>query len=272
MDQEDRRVGNWQIGIYTRPWRQHDYRVAFDAIAEAGFEHVGLMSTDSENRLVVCAKSTLEEAQTAGQEAKARGLGIPSVYGGGIAVAQSVEAGVADLRHIIDCCEAAGATSVLMGGIGNADLYDAYYKAVAECCDYAADKGVGITLKPHGGLNATGPQLRDTIEMVGHPSFRVMYDPGNIFYYSQGELNPIDDAPAVDGIVAGMCVKDYEAPKNVLLTPGTGLVDFAKVMAVLRAGGFTGGPLVIECLADGDLPFLLEEARKARVFVEGLVA
>ena len=264
-------MGDWQIGIYTRPWAKHDYRVAFDAIAEAGFKHVGLMSTNSENRLVLCAKTTLDEARATGEEAKTRGLGIPSVYGGGIAVAQSVEAGVADLRHILDCCEAAGATSLLMGGIGKPELYDAYYKAVAECCPYAADKGIGVTLKPHGGLNATGPQLRDTVEKVGHPSFRVMYDPGNIFYYSEGKLDPVDDAPSVDGIVAGMCVKDYEPPKSVALTPGTGLVDFPKVMALLRAGGFTGGPLVIECLAEGDLPFLLAEATKARAFVEELV-
>ncbi|UCG59777.1 MAG: twin-arginine translocation signal domain-containing protein, partial [Phycisphaerales bacterium] len=27
----------WQIGCYTRPWANYDYRVALDAIAEAGF-------------------------------------------------------------------------------------------------------------------------------------------------------------------------------------------------------------------------------------------
>ncbi|MHC4084655.1 MAG: hypothetical protein ACYSU5_05525 [Planctomycetota bacterium] len=30
--------GPWQIGCYTRPWGQYDYRVALDAIAEAGFK------------------------------------------------------------------------------------------------------------------------------------------------------------------------------------------------------------------------------------------
>ena len=265
-------MADWQIGIYTRPWAKHDYRVAFDAVAEAGFEHVGLMTTNNENKLVLCAKTTLDEANEIGEEARTRGLGIPSAYCGGIPVAESVGAGAVALRHIIDCGEAAGVTSLLMGGIGSADLYDAYYKAIGECCDYAAERDIAMTLKPHGGLNATGPQLRDTIEMVGHPSFRVMYDPGNIFYYSDGALDPIDDAPAVDGLVFGMCVKDFEPPKSVALTPGTGKVDFPKVMAVLKAGGFTGGPLVIECVAEGDLDATLAEARKAREFVEQLVA
>ena len=82
-------MSEWQIGIYTRPWREHDHRTAFDAIAEAGFRHVGLMSTNSENRLVLCAKTTLEEAHEIGAAARERGLGIPSAYVGGIAVAQS---------------------------------------------------------------------------------------------------------------------------------------------------------------------------------------
>ncbi|MFW6162927.1 MAG: sugar phosphate isomerase/epimerase family protein, partial [Planctomycetota bacterium] len=103
-------------------------------------------------------------------------------------------------------------------------------------------------------------------------NFRIWYDPGNILYYSGGKLDPVDDAATVDGLVVGMCVKDYKHPKEVMITPGTGQVDFPAVLTRLRQGGFTGGALVIECLARGDLPALLAEAKKARRFVEGLVA
>ncbi len=65
-----------------------------------------------------------------------------------------------------------------------------------------------------------------------------------------------------------MSVKDFRMPKEVELTPGTGMVNFPKVMANLKRGGFTGGPLIIECLAPGELPELLAEAKKARAFVE----
>lgn len=37
----------WRIGCYTRPWAAHDYRVALDAIAEAGFKFAGLMTTNN---------------------------------------------------------------------------------------------------------------------------------------------------------------------------------------------------------------------------------
>jgi sugar phosphate isomerase/epimerase len=67
-----------------------------------------------------------------------------------------------------------------------------------------------------------------------------------------------------------MCVKDYEPPKNVMLTPGTGQVDFPAVMARLKKGGFSRGPMVVETLKPGSLPETLEQAKKARQFVEEL--
>jgi len=260
----------WQIGCYTRPWSNYDYRVALDAIAEAGYRYVGLMTTKSKTRLVISTATKLEEAVRVGDEVKRRGLRVASVYGGGIPVDQSLEAGIEGLRTLIDNCAACGATNLLMGGTGNEKLFPLYYKAIAECCDYAAEHGMGISIKPHGGLNATGPQCRKTVEMVGHENFRIWYDAGNIYYYSNGELSPVDDAPSVDGLVTGWCIKDYKHPKEVSVTPGTGQVDFAAVFAKLRAGGFRGGPLVVECLEPGDLAHTLEEAKKTRRFLEEL--
>ncbi len=260
----------WQIGCYTRPWGGYDYRVALDAIAEAGFKHAGLMTTKSkQGRLVISATTSLEQAKQVGEEVRKRGMEIPSVYGGGIPVKTSLQAGIDGLRKLIDNCVAAGAKSLLMGGTNKA-LHDRYYKAIAECCDYAAEKRIGITVKPHGGGNATGPQCRKVIEQVGHKNFRLWYDPGNIFYYSNGKLDPVNDAATVDGLVVGMCVKDFKLPKDVYLTPGTGKVDFPAVMARLKKGGFTHGPLVVETLKRGEPPELLEQAKQARKFLENL--
>jgi sugar phosphate isomerase/epimerase len=141
---------------------------------------------------------------------------------------------------------------------------------VAECCDYAASKGVGLSVKPHGGQNATGPQCRRIIEQVGHKNFRLWYDPGNIYYYSDGKLDPVTDAATVDGLVVGMSVKDFKPPKEVLVTPGTGQVNFREVFARLKQGGFTRGPLIVECLERGDLAHIAAEAKKARQFMEEL--
>lgn len=262
--------GSWQIGCYTRPWDKYDYRVALDAIAEAGFKYAGLMTTKSESHLIISVTTTPEEAKQVGEEVKKRGLTIPSLYGGGFPVNKSLEAGIEGVKKLIDNCVACGAKNLMVGGTGDAKLYQSYYKAITECCGYAAEKGVGISVKPHGGLNATGPQCRKTVEMVGHPNFRIWYDPGNIFYYSNSELDPVVDAATVDGLVIGVSIKDYKHPKNVAVTPGTGKVDFTAVLSRLKKGGFTKGPLIVECLEPGDSDKLLLEAKKARRFIESL--
>ena len=258
------------IACYTRPWAQYEYRVALDAIAEAGYKYVGLMTAKGKGGLVISVATTPEEAAQVAEEVKKRNLKVVSVYGGDIPVSKSLEAGIEGLKKLIDSCAACGTKNLLMGGIGNQKLYEAYYTAIRECCDYAAAKGMGISVKPHGGLNATGPQCRKTVEFVGNKNFGIWYDPGNIFYYSEGKLNPVDDAPSVNGLVMGMCVKDFKPPKSVDVTPGTGLVDFAAVLAKLKAGGFKSGALVVECLEPGDPAHTLAEAKKTRQFLEKL--
>jgi sugar phosphate isomerase/epimerase len=273
----------WRVGIYTRPWDKFDYREALDAIAEAGYKHVGLMTTTSEQgRLVLSVDVTPKQAEQVAEEVRRRDLQVASVYGGGIPVAKSLEAGIEGMKKLIDHCVTVGARSLLMGGIGRENLYEAYYKAIAETCDYAAEKGLAITVKPHGGLNATGAQCRKCVEMVGKENFSLWYDPGNIFFYSYGKIDPVDDAATVDGLVTeGICIKDFtmstvndEVTRDVMVTPGEGMVDFPKVLARLKQGGFTSGDLVIECLnrGDGQPATILAEAKKAREFVEGLVA
>jgi sugar phosphate isomerase/epimerase len=265
-------AGPWQIGIYTRPFGQYQYPVALDAIAEAGYKYLGLMTIKSKNSLVVSMESTLEEAERVRVEASNRGLTIVSVYGGGFPVRKdSLEPGIKGLKKLIDNVAACGCGNLLLGGTGGKDQQEPYYKTVRECCDYAAEKKVEITLKPHGPLNATGPECRKYVEMVGKKNFGVWYDPGNVAFYSEGKLDPVKDVGTVDGLVRGMSVKDYRAPKRVDVTPGTGQVDFPGVMARLAKGGFTSGPLVIECLSPGDLKALVQEAKNARRFVEQLV-
>jgi sugar phosphate isomerase/epimerase len=258
----------WQIGCYTRPWAEFDYRVAFDGIAEAGFRYAGLMS--SKSGLVISMDTTPEQAIKIGEEAKSRGLKIASLYGGNFDVTKTVAEGITGLKRLIDNSVHCGSPNLLLAGIAEPELVVNYYKVVAECCDYAAGKGVGISVKPHGPLNSTGRECRPLIENIGHKNFRLWYDPGNIYYYSDGKISPVDDAANVDGLVVGMSVKDFKLPKDVNVTPGTGMVDFPGVMASLRKGGFKRGPLIVECLAVGDVSFINGEARKACQFLEGL--
>ena len=66
----------WQVGCYTRPWAKHDYRVALDAIAEAGFKYAGLMTTNTKRGLIISVDTPPEEAAIAVPTAGIRESGI----------------------------------------------------------------------------------------------------------------------------------------------------------------------------------------------------
>jgi len=263
-------AGPWQLGCYTRPWDQYDYRVALDGMVEAGFKYAGIMTANTKGWLILTVNSSPDEASAVGEEVKKRGLKALSLYAGEFPVARSVAAGLEGLKKLISLCVACGCPNLMLAGTADQKLYEPYYQVIKECCDYAAAKGVGLSLKPHGGLNATGPQCRKAIELAGHKNFGLWYDPGNIFYYSDGQLDPVDDAATVDGLVVGMSVKDYRPPKEVLVTPGAGKVNFKALLARLKQGGFTRGPLLIECLERGPVEKITADAKKTRIFLEGL--
>lgn len=265
---------DYEIGCFTRPWAAYDWRIAFDEIATAGFKHVGLMTTNSPSKHILSQETTIDQAHKVGEEANQRGLGIPSAWGGDLNIATSSDGGVSVLRHMIDLCAAAGCKSILLGGVGNAKFVGPYYEAIAKCADEAAAKNVMLTIKPHGGTNGTGAQLREAVKKVNNRNFRIFYDAGNIYYYSDGKISPVEDAPSVSGLVSGWCIKDFtmKPKKDVDITPGTGQVDFKSVLAELRKGGFTSGALVVETLTPGDRSHLQSEAKKALRFVEGLIA
>ena len=267
-------AAGFQIGCFTRPWSNEPYPVAFDAIAEAGFKCVGFMTTKGPGGYVLHAKMSLEDAGKAGEEARKRNLTVVGSWAAGLpGIGVGVGSFVDALKKLIDNAVAATVPTLLLGGTSKQEEYDPYYAAVSEACDYAVGKNVSLVIKPHGGVNSTGAQCKATVEKLAKKNFKLWYDPGNIFYYSDGKLDPADDAKSAAGVVTGMCVKDFKAPKNVDVTPGEGLVKFKKVMDDLRAGGFTSGPLVIETLGPVlDPKQRIADARKARTLVESLVA
>ena len=264
MTRSDEKALDWQLGCFTRPWAGFDLRLAMDDIAAAGFKHLGLMTTAPKGGLVITLETTQDQAVKIGEEAQRRGLKIAAAYAGDFPVQESEAAGIAGLKKLIDLCAACGSRTLLLGGTGRPDLFDAYYRVVTACCPEAEAKKVQLALKPHGGLNATGPQCRGIIARVNHSAFGLWYDPGNILYYSDGQLDPVQDLESVRGVVRGVCIKDYRHPRQVDLTPGSGQVDFRRVLAGLERGGLHGGPLIIECLQPGSREELAAAARQAK--------
>ncbi len=262
----------WLLGCFTRPFAEFTYDQTVQAIAASGFAAIGLMSVRLSDATVTLADANDSQVAEIRDQAAKHKLSIAATYYGGPPVDRSVTVGIEALRRLIDNCHQSKCATILMGGTANEQQFDAYYDAVAACCDYAAQKQVALVLKPHGGLNATGPQCRQIVARVNHPAFRLWYDPGNLFYYSQGQIDPIKDVSSVDGLVTGMCVKDFLPPQDVAINPGTGRVDFPKLMTQLKAGGFISGPLIVETLKPGDLETTKANAAAAYKFLSELVS
>ena len=146
----------WQLGCYTRVFDQFEYPVALDAIAEAGFRYVGLMTTKTKDWVMIKTTTPVEEVQTMHKEAAKRGLKVLSVYGE-FSVTDSLEAGVRGLKQLIDDAVICDCPNLMLAGTCDRN-YQLYYKTVAACCDYAAAKGIGLSIKPHGGQNASSPR------------------------------------------------------------------------------------------------------------------
>jgi sugar phosphate isomerase/epimerase len=262
---------NYQIGCFTRPFDNWELDRALDGIAAAGFKYCGIMTAKGKSWVVITPETKIDEALKIGELAQSRGLKISCVYGD-FASMPPVDEWNLYLRQLIDCTQACQAPYLMLGGIGDKNSFNPYYNTVRNCCDYAQSKNIHLTLKPHGGTNATGNDLRKIINYVNHENFKVWYDPANIFYYSDGQINPIDDIVSCKGLIVGMSIKDYTHPKNVNVTPGNGLVGYPKLFKTMIELGFSSGPLIVECLAKGDYESVVNEAKKTREFLNNLIA
>jgi sugar phosphate isomerase/epimerase len=264
----------WKVGCFTRPWAEHEYTVALDAIAEAGFQYAGFMNTTKTGKRtqMLTWDMPLEEAANMAEAAKSRGLTVAAAWGGRFPTEKGLDTAIAGLTKLIDVSAAATVPDILLGGEGRAEFLETYESAIKACLDYAQKKGVRVCMKPHDTFNFTGADCKATIKRINHPNFSFYYDPGNILHYSKGKRAPEMDSVGIGDAVHGMCVKDYKEGKSVNITPGTGQVDFKKVVKNLRDAGFKGGPMIIECLNPGSLGEILAEAKKTKAMVEGLIA
>lgn len=264
----------WKVGCFTRPWADHEYTVALDAIAEAGFDYCGFMNTtkDGKGTQMLTWDMPLDEAATMAEAAKSRGLKVAAAWGGRFPTEQGLETAITALKQLVDVSKVATVPDILLGGEGRAEFLEVYENTIKACLDYAQSQGVRICMKPHDTFNFTGADCKATIQRINHPNFAFYYDPGNILHYSKGTRAPEEDSVGIGDVVHGMCVKDYKEGLSVNITPGTGQVDFKKVLANLREAGFKGGPMIIECLNPGSLGEILTEAKKTKAFVEALIA
>ena len=235
------------IGCTTRPYGSLMFPEACEHIAAAGYTDVAVFA--NAGQIPVRSDSTAAEITETRKAAADAGL-APSMLIGSTKLNLGLEAAVDDYKRLIDNAAALGTKWLLDCGTGNEAHYADYFELMRQAAPHAAEMGVNITMKPHGGISLTVQDLLDANDKVNHPAFGICYDPGNVIYYTKGELRPETDigtvAPKVTTTIIKDCVVEDGVP-DVMVTPGEGLVDFETVLGGLVSGGFDG-PLYVECV------------------------
>lgn len=252
-----------ELGCFNRPWSEYDYDDALAGMAAAGYTLAGFMRQQKE--ALVDADSTPEQLEQLKAQVAKHGL-APSTVLGINPLGQPLPEAVEQFKRFIDNVALAGAKYVLSCGTSKEEQYDDYYELIRQTAGYAAEKGVVMTLKPHGGISATSRELLTALERVDHPDFHIYYDPGNVHYYT-GE-SAAEDVKLIAKHAVAMCIKDNTGGQkgDVNIEPGTGEVDFDAVFGTLLEAGFDG-PCIVECLGGDTLEDVNERAKRTRDFI-----
>jgi|LSQX01.2.fsa_nt_gb sugar phosphate isomerase/epimerase len=182
------------------------------------------------------------------------------------------EAAVQEALGQLDVMAAVGVPYYMSCGTPGESLYETLFTVLREAAAYGAELGMTVTIKSHGGPAGTCHDLVRMVEIIDHPNFGIYLDPGNVIYFTgHSPLEGIDDvAPHVVAAIVKDEVSGERA--SVEIEPGTGDVPFEEVFGRLRAGGFTSGPVTVECLGGTDLEDTNRRAAVVRERVEGWLA
>jgi len=248
-----------ELGVFTRPWTQWDAATAFDAIAAAGYDGVGLMQF---GRTPVLWRETPPAERTAVLEAIAGRSLRPLVNMIRLPLESSQECAAA-LRAEIDLAAECHIPHLMSGGAGRPEQYPAFLDGCRLAAPHAGERGVMLGVKPHGGITLTSEDLLRCVAYVDSPAFGIWYDPGNLIYYAEQPSEWLLD-DLIPHIV-GICVKDIKGGlhSDVNIEPGTGVCDLAGIFGRLRAAGVEA-PYVVECLGGETREQVLENARRTR--------
>ena len=256
-----------ELGCFTRPWDGFSLEEALAGIADAGYTRVGLSHLTAGGRLLP-SEVTDDDISRLKAQVESHGL-LAQVAFGNPDLSLPPKKAAARFRQELEWARGLGIEYIVLTGEDDPTRYKAWFAAVERSLSAARKLGITLLLKPHGGLSALAEDLLAALERLQHPSFGICYDPGNIYYYTGQRAR--EDLPKVVAHVRAMCVKDEIGGKEgeVMITPGTGLVDFRRIFSILAGAGFSG-PCWVECAGGRTLDEINQEAEKTRVFVTRL--
>jgi L-ribulose-5-phosphate 3-epimerase len=166
---------------------------------------------------------------------------------------------VQPLQRRIDFAEMLGALFVIIDAAGPEPSHAEDWRRIGTVgrflADYAEARGIQLAFEIHEGLARSGHAASILLDAIDHDNVGVNYDTGNVVYYN-GDVDPVGDVTEIADKVVHVHLKDTSGGRGdwAFGALGTGHVDLAAVIGVLRSRGFRGPfSLEIEGFAGEDL-------------------
>jgi D-psicose/D-tagatose/L-ribulose 3-epimerase len=260
-----------KIGMCMFLWTTHvteDHEALLRDIRATGFDGVEVPIFEGDTAHYARLGAMLDRIGL--QRTAVAAIGDPAMNLIGDSAARA--AGIAHMRHVIDCAAALGADrlsgplhSTLGHFTGTGPTAEEFERSVSSqraIGDHAAAKGVVIGLEALNRFECylvnTMADLCAHIDAIGHPAIRAMYD---TFHSNIEEADPI--AAFTDHLAKIVHVHISENDRGV---PGRGNIPWADTFRAIRASGYDDW-LTIESFGRG-LPALAAATKVWRDFAE----
>jgi L-ribulose-5-phosphate 3-epimerase len=232
---------------HTNTYHTYGFDEALAGIAEAGYKYVELTAVPGWTEHVDLDADPGEVRR----KLEEHGLSPVSISAhSDLTTPEGLEHGIMGVRWAADFGIPIVNTAV--GGHQSADESEAAFLAnVATLADAAEVAGVVVALEIHGDIMASSDVTIPLLEKVGRDSIKVNYDTANVEFYSGDKA--VDDLPKITPYLAHVHLKDTTGGKGNWNFPaiGSGTVDFARVLEILRDAGYDG-PYSVELEFQGE--------------------
>jgi sugar phosphate isomerase/epimerase len=126
-------------------------------------------------------------------------------------------------------------------GTPRSEILQIVAEELKTAASYAAEKGITFAVENHGGIPETGDECVELLKAVDRPNVKALIDTGN---FVSGGDDPIAATEKLADDAIMVHLKDYEkdpsSGKWLYCSAGRGVVDFPKVLSILKDHSFDG--------------------------------
>ena len=241
----------------------HPYRLddALQGASAAGYAYVEVATGVGPDHHL---STTIDDAEFEAVLSKLdqHGLRVSGLNGNIGLMTQEQAAHTKDALSLAKKLGAGIVTNTIAGPHSHEEDLDLFMAQIGGIAEHAERVGVTLAIEVHGDKTGNGRLISQVIRHVDHQRVKINYDTANCVFY--GDAWPYEDLQLAVPDLAQIHLKDKIGGKGIwnFPPPGSGEVDFKRVLDILHAGCFQG-PMSVEIEFDEQGWPAVEEVHRA---------